>query len=91
MPLSPLDGLRSPVEQHHHDQHDGVDEHAVVRELTEELGKHREQRRRDNGAAHIAQTTQDHEHQDEDGRVEVELGGGELREVTAEELSLIPI
>lgn len=28
-----------------------------------------------------------HEHQDEDGRVEVELGGGELREVTAEESS----
>ena len=67
--------LRVVGKDHDQNQYNGVDEHTVVRELAEQLGKHREQRRRDDGAAHIAQTAQDHEHQDENGRVEVELGG----------------
>ena len=63
--------------QHDQDEHDGIDEHAVVIEVTEELGQHIEKGRGDDGAPDIAQAAQHHKDQDEDGGVEVELLGSQ--------------
>ena len=63
--------------QHDQDQHNGVHQHAVVGELPQGLGQDGQSSGSDHRAPHVAQTAQNHEHQDQDGGVEVKLGGGE--------------
>ena len=61
--------------QHHQNEHDGVYQHPIVGELTQGLGQDREGGGRDDRAAHAAQSPQHDKHQDENGGVEVKLGG----------------
>ena len=79
--------LRAIGADHHKDEDDGVNEHAVIGELAQRLGKNRQHRSGDNGTAHVAQTAQDHEDQNENRGIEVEFSGGKLREITAKERS----
>ena len=63
--------------QHDQDQHNGVHQHAVVGELAQGLGQDSEGGGGNDGAPHVAQAAQHHEHQNQNGGIEVELGGGE--------------
>ena len=62
------------VENHHGDQQDRIDKHPVIVHGTQKLRKDGEQGRRDDGAPDIAETAENHKHQNQDGGVEVKLG-----------------
>lgn len=72
-------------DEHHQNQHHGVHQHPEVGELAQHLGQYGEGGGGDNGTPHIAQSSQHHEDQDEDGGVEVELAGGEGGHAVAEQ------
>ncbi len=65
--------LGRPGEQHHQDQHNGVDDHAVIRQTAHGLRQDVQRRGGDDGAEDIAHAAQHHEDQNVDGGVEVEL------------------
>src|SRR5699024_1662712 len=53
------------VEDHHNDQQDRIDQHAVVVDRAQHLGQDGEQGRRDDRSPDIAQAAQDDKDQDE--------------------------
>ena len=75
--------LRVVGGQHDQDEHDGVDEHAVVVEAAQGLGQYGQHRRGDYGAPDVAESAQHDEHEDEYRGVEVELSRSEVGEVQA--------
>ena len=61
-------------EDHHQDQHHRVDQHPVIRELTQHFRQDGQEGGGDDGAEHVAQAAQHHEDQHVDTLVEGELG-----------------
>src|SRR5699024_598676 len=57
-PLAPGRDLRALVEDHHGDQHDGVNQHPVIVQAAEHLGQNGQQRRRDDGPPHASHAAQ---------------------------------
>ena len=62
--------------QHDHNQHDGVDQHAVFAELAQHFGQNGQHGGGDDGTTDVADAAQHHEHQHKDGGVKLELGAG---------------
>ena len=78
-------GLRIVGREHDENQHDRVDEHTVGVERAQCLRQDGERGGGDERAPDVAEPAEHHEHQHEDGEVEVELRGLERRIVQAEE------
>ncbi|CAN4050034.1 hypothetical protein LEFCBN_LEFCBN_13275, partial [Dysosmobacter welbionis] len=71
--------------QHHQNQHNGVHQHPIVRELPQGLRQHIQDNCCHDGAPDVAQTAQHHIHQHQNGGVEVELYGSDIGVVQAEQ------
>ncbi|CAN4007678.1 DUF2190 domain-containing protein, partial [Dysosmobacter welbionis] len=69
--------LRVVGGQHHQNQHNGVHQHPIVRELPQGLRQHIQDNCCHDGAPDVAQTAQHHIHQHQNGGVEVELYGSD--------------
>ena len=73
MTFSEIDEFRTPVENHHDDQNNGVDQHTVRIKSAEQLRKQRQDHRRNHGTADISDSAQHNEYKNHDGLIVSEV------------------
>lgn len=72
-PAAPGHKLRTLVEQHHHNEHDSIHQHAVIAEAAQQLRQDGEQRSRNDGTTDVAHTAHNDKHQNQNGSVVIKL------------------